>query len=361
MTSTKPSDSVRRRRIRRRPGAAPGTLIVDPAAPKPRIQVIAFGPDGFEERELARLEEVSPYVGRRPVVWINADGLGDAEVVQALSDIFGIHRLALEDVVHTDQRPKVEEFDNHLFVVARMPQGQEGATEQVSMFVGSNYVLTFQETAGDCFDPIRERIRAARTRITGSGPDYLAYALLDALVDSFFAVVEPIGGRLDRLEELVLERPDRVTVEEIQNLKALLNGLRRVAIPNRDVTRALLREDTEFISSRTQTYVRDVNDHAIQIVDAIESYREACSDLMGVYLSSLSNKMNEIMKVLTIIATIFIPLSFVAGIYGMNFNAEESPWNMPELNWYLGYPFAIGLMLAIVLGFVVYFRRKNWL
>jgi magnesium transporter len=361
MTDTKFPETARRRRIPRKPGVAPGTLHVDPAAPKPRIRVMAFGPQGYEEHDAVRIEDAPAFVGRRAVTWINVDGLGDAAVVEALGDAFGIHRLALEDVVHTDQRPKVEEFDDHLLVIARMPFDREGDTEQVSMFVGSNYVLTFQETSGDCFDPIRARIRAARTRITASGPDYLAYALIDALVDSYFGVVEPIGERIDRLEEAVLERPDGATVQEIQELKGLLNGLRRAAVPNRDVTRALLREDTGFVSPRTRTYLRDANDHAVQIVEAVETYRDACSDLMGVYLSSLSNKMNEIMKVLTIIATIFIPLSFVAGVYGMNFNPERSPWNMPELNWPLGYPFALGLMLVIVVGFVVYFRRKGWL
>ena len=352
---------ARPRRIPRKPGAAPGTLNVDHHAPKPSIHIMAFGPEGSEEHDVTQATAVAGYVGRLPVTWINVDGLGDAGVIQALGDAFGIHRLALEDVVHTDQRPKVEEFENHLLVIARMPRGTAGATEQFSMFVGSNYVLTFQETAGDSFDPVRERIRSARTRIAGSGTDYLAYALIDALIDGYFGVVEPIGERLDRLEESVLERPAQATVEEIQNVKSLLNGLRRVALPNREVTRALLREDTEFVSPRSRTYLRDANDHATQIVEMVESYRELCSDLMGVYLSSLSNKMNEIMKVLTIIATVFIPLSFVAGIYGMNFNSELSPWNMPELSWYLGYPFAVGLMLAIAVGFFIYFRRKDWL
>jgi magnesium transporter len=357
-------DSVapaRTRRIPRKPGAAPGTLIVDRQAPKPSIHIMAFGPEGSEEHDVTQATAVVGYVGRRPVTWINVDGLGDADVIQTLGDAFGIHRLALEDILHTDQRPKLEEFGEHLFVIARMPMGKGGATEQFSMFVGSNYVLTFQETAGDSFDPVRERIRSARTRIAGSGPDYLAYALIDALIDSYFGVVEPIGERLDRLEKSVLDRPAQATVEEIQDLKSLLNGLRRVALANREVTRALLREDTELVSPRTRAYLRDANDHAIQIVEMLEGYRELCSDLMGVYLSSLSNKMNEIMKVLTIIATIFIPLSFVAGVYGMNFNSERSPWNMPELNWYLGYPLAVGLMLAIAIGFVVYFRRKRWL
>ena len=361
MATTEANPSSRRRRIPRKPGASPGTMLVDPDAPRPKIRVMAYGPEGSEEHDASRAGDARGYVGRTPVTWVNVDGLGDAGVVQALGDVFGIHRLALEDVVHTDQRPKVEEFEEHLFIVARMPRGTGGATEQLSMFVGSNYVLTFQESAGDSFDPVRDRIRAGKTRIASSGPDYLAYALLDALIDSYFGVVEPIGERLDRLEELALERPERATVEEIQELKALLNGLRRIAVPNREVTRALLREDTEFVSPRTRPYLRDANDHATQIVETVENYRELCSDLMGVYLSSLSNKMNEIMKVLTIIATIFIPLSFVAGIYGMNFNPERSPWNMPELNWYLGYPFAAGLMLAIVVGFVVFFRRKDWL
>jgi magnesium transporter len=234
-------------------------------------------------------------------------------------------------------------------------------TEQVSLFLGERFVLTFQEKPGDCLDCVRDRIRSGTGRIRQAGPDYLAYAVLDAVIDNFFPVLEGAGEYLEELEATVLSNPDEGTVSKIHGIKRQLLRLRRAVWPQREALNSMLREGTSLIAEDTKVYLRDSYDHTIQIIDLLENYREIASGLMDVYLSSVSNRMNEVMKVLTIFAAIFIPLTFIAGIYGMNFDPERSPWNMPELDWYLGYPFALGLMAAVGVGMLVYFRHKGWI
>jgi magnesium transporter len=344
------------------PGAAPGTLIVDPRAPKPVITVIAYGPDGFTEEHPSNLAALRAYLDRWPVTWINVDGLGDAGLLKSLGEMFHIHPLALEDVINVHQRAKVEPYQENQFIVARMVDLKEDVlTEQVSFFLGPNYVVTFQEKVGDCFDPVRERIRTPGHRIRAAGADFLCYSLLDAVMDAYYPILEQFGDRLDALQEEVLAKPTRTTVTLIHNAKRDLRTLRRAIWPLREVFNALYRDPVPLITADTRLYFRDCYDHTIQIIDLVETYREMASDLTDVYLSSVSQKMNEIMKVLTIIATIFIPLTFIVGIYGMNFNPDASPWNMPELNWRLGYPFALGLMAATVVVMLLFFRRKGWL
>jgi magnesium transporter len=282
-------------------------------------------------------------------------------VIERLGAMFGLHRLALEDVVTGWQRAKLDDYEDHLFIVGRMVEPDGASTEQLSLFLGKRFVLTFQERRGDCFDPVRQRIRSEGTRIRNAGPDYLVYALIDGIIDSYFPIVERIGDRLEALEAAVATAAERQTVIDIQEAKSTVIGLRRAIWPHRDLLAALLREEDETIAPRTKIYLRDCHDHAAQLMDLVESYREVCTDLVNVYLSSASHRLNEVMKVLTLIATIFMPLSFIAGIYGMNFDRQRSPWNMPELAWYLGYPFSLVLMLGVAVGFVFYFRRKGWL
>lgn len=350
--------------IRRRvpPGAPPGTLLADPDAVAPEVRLIAYGPDGLEEREIAAVEELEATPGALPVTWINVDGLADLALIKALGELFGLHRLALEDVVNVHQRPKVEEYEHHAFVVTRMIQSAAAPTgEQISMFLGDRFVLTFQERAGDCFEPVCERIREHRGQIRERGADYLAYALLDAVIDSCFPVLEEYGERIEALEAAVMTAPGEHHVPEIHAVKRELLGLRRTIWPQREMLSALARDSTAYISEPTQIYLRDCYDHTVQLMDLLESYREITSSLIDVYLSSVSARMNGIMKVLTIIATIFIPLGFIAGVYGMNFDRDVSPWNMPELGWVLGYPFALALMLLTALGLLGFFYRRNWL
>ncbi|MDF1524995.1 MAG: magnesium/cobalt transporter CorA [bacterium] len=344
------------------PGAVPGTLEVDPGAPFSKIHIIGCSPEEMEEKEIAESTELSAFMKAWPLTWVNVDGLGDSATLLELAEIFQIHKLALEDVVHVHQRSKVDVYDNNLFVVARMASVLNGAleTEQLSIFLGDGFIVTFQEREGDCLDPVRDRIRKGKGRIRRSGADYLAYAILDAVIDGWFPVLEDYGEKLEALEDSILEKPDSQTVSSIHRVKRDLLEIRRTVWPTRETVNSLMRE-TDFIQPETNLYLRDCYDHVIQIIDMVESYRDMASGLMEFYLSSVSNRMNEIMKVLTIIATIFIPLTFFAGIYGMNFNPDASPWNMPELNWKYGYLFFWAIIAVLGVTMLLFFRRMGWL
>lgn len=364
------SINARWRKFRRRtpPGASPGTIINDPSLPRPVMRVMAYGPGGCIEGECQSPDDAAALRGRHEVVWLNVDGLGDAATIMRIGELFGLHKLALEDVVHTHQRAKVEPYGDHLFVVCRevhvVDEPPHLETDQISMFLGPGFVVTFQEHAGDAFDPVRERIRKVKGRICYAGPDYLAYALLDAIIDSYFPVLERYGERLEALEDETIELAGkaggRETVAKIHAIKRDFLTLRRAVWPLREAISTLVREQSPQITDDTRMFMRDCYDHTVQLIDMLETYRETGSDLMEVYLSSVSNRLNEVMKVLTIISTIFIPLSFIAGIYGMNFNTRH-PMNMPELNWRLGYPWALMLMAGTAAVMLVFFWRRGWL
>jgi len=352
----------RRPRPRVRPGTSPGTLAIHPEASRLLISAIGFGPEDFVERRISEPGEIRSLLGRWPVVWVNVDGVGDAAALQQIAAIFGLHRLALEDIANLGQRPKVEEYEEHLFVVLRMVAPEpHGHTEQLGLFVGDGYLLSFQEYAGDCFDAVRERIRSGKGRMRHSGPDYLAYALIDAVLDSYFPVIEGIGDRMEQVERQVFSSPERSVVTEIQEIKTELRELRRASWPHRDVTQALLREDVPRISAATRIYLRDCHDHAVQVTEVIDSQREVAGELMSTYLSSVNNQLSEVMKFLTIVASVFIPLGFIAAVYGMNFDRKASRWNMPELGLELGYPGVLLLMVLVAGGLLMFFRRKKWL
>lgn len=351
-----------REKRRTPPGASPGTLSIDPLAPRPVISLIAYGPMEFTEQAIDDPQKIRDFLGRWPVVWINVDGLGNAEALSQIGTIFSLHRLALEDVVNVHQRAKVDEYADHLFIVARMVEkSAESGTEQLSIFLGANYVLTFQERAGDCFDPLRDRIRRSRGRVREAGADYLAYCILDGAIDDYFPTLEQYGERLEGLEDDIIAHPGRSCIARIHAIKRELLILRRAIWPLREAVNVLYREHTTIITEPTRLYLRDCYDHTIQVIDLLENHREIASDLMDVYLSSVSNRMNEVMKVLTVITTIFIPLTFIAGIYGMNFDPDSSPWNMPELRWRWGYPACMLIMAAIAAGLLISFRRRGWL
>jgi len=342
-------------------GAPPGTLISHPDAAPPVLRAIGYGADTIEEMEIASPGDLVGLRGRWPMLWIDATGVGDAEAVAAIGEVFGLHRLALEDVVNVHQRPKVEEYPESLFAVARMATlGERVDTEQVSVFLGPDWVLTFQERTGDVWEPVRERLRAGRGRIRAAGSDYLFYAILDAVVDGYYPVLEEFGARMEFLEEEVIDDPREDLVGVIHAARRDALALRQSVWPMREAMGQLYRDEFTLISSDTRIYLRDAYDHAIQVIDLLENYREMASALMDVYLSSVSHRMNEVMKVLTIIATIFIPLTFIAGIYGMNFDPEASPWSMPELGWYWGYPAVWAVMLVVAGGLVWFFKRKGW-
>ncbi|MCA9757361.1 MAG: magnesium/cobalt transporter CorA [Candidatus Eisenbacteria bacterium] len=359
----KPSKKGRqRRRLRVRPGAAPGTLLLDPTSPPPTIQVVAFGETELEETAIDSLDRIGDYVGRHPVTWVNVDGLGAIETLERLGAHFNLHPLVLEDIAHTNQRPKMEVYDGACFFIARMPvPAHPRHTEQISIVLGENYVLTFQEFPGDCFDPVRARVRAGRSRIRTAGPDYLVYALLDSILDSYFPLVDSYQDRLEEIEARILESLDEEIVHDLFDLRHELEPHRRIARSYREMFSYLVREEAPLIGSHTEVFFRDCLDHTSLLIELLDDARETGSGLLDLYMSSMGNRMNEIMKVLTITATIFIPMTFVAGIYGMNFNQDASPLNMPELSWYWGYPFAWFLMLALAGGLLVYFRKKRWI
>lgn len=339
----------------------PGTLATDPGAPVSRLSVVAYGPTGYVERECTTPDDAASEVGKHAVVWINVDGLGDAATITRLGELLDLHKLALEDVVNTHQRAKVETYGEQVFIVVREAMFADRLEmDQVSLFIARDFVVTFQEHRGDAFDPVRDRIRKSKGRIRQERSDYLAYALIDALIDAYFPVLEKYGERLEALEDETIERASRETVAAIHDIKREFLALRRAIWPAREAIGTIIREDLPNIRPDTKVFFRDCYDHLVQLIDMLETYRETGGDLMEVYLSSVSNRMNEIMKVLTIISTIFMPLSFVAGVYGMNFDTRH-PLNMPELVWKYGYLFALGLMGSIVLGMLVYFYRRGWL
>ncbi len=359
------SQRRRRKPFARRtpPGAAPGTLVADPNAAPTQIEVIAYGPDGIDECEGRNLDRVARLRKEYPVVWVNVDGLADVKVVEEIGKMFGLHALALEDVLHVHQRSKVEHYPNNLYVVARMLNPlAKLETEQLSLFLGEGFIVTFQEVPGDCLNPIRERLRCNRGRIRQQGPDYLAYSILDAVIDAFFPLLEQIGEELDRLEEQVLTNADLNTnIADIHAIKNDLILVRRAIWPQREAINMLVRDPSAFVKDETRLFLRDCYDHTVQIIDLLEMYREVSSGLMDLYVSAVSNRMNEVMKVLTIIATIFIPLTFIVGIYGMNFDPDSSPWNMPELRMYFGYPTVWIVMAIVTVAMVIFFRKQGWL
>ena len=349
---------------RTEPGASPGQVIPDPTHSQPTIHVIAWGPSGLVEQDAPDIAAAHQFVSRSTLTWINVEGLGDAGTIERAGELFRLHRLALEDTVNVHQRAKVEDYGEVMFIVLRMVGCQERcSTEQISIFVGPNWVLTFQEgTPGDSFDRVRARLReGGRIRQLGSG--YLAYALMDAVIDAYYPVLEVYAERLDELEDSVLDPRNARVMDKLHDVKADLLILRRAIWPLRDAMSMLAREETERFAPEIRPYLRDCYDHVVQVVDLIETYRELTADLRDLHMSSLSNRINETMRVLTIISTIFIPLTFIAGIYGMNFDYGEGtrPLNMPELYWYWGYPACLVAMTAVAVAMVAYFYRQGWI
>jgi magnesium transporter len=344
------------------PGAPPGTLVAPPDSLPPRITVIAYRPDEFVEEEIEDVEAIADYLDAWPVTWVNVDGFGDIKTIEQVGEIFGVHGLALEDVLNIRHRPKLEEYDDHLFVVTRMADmGERFAHEQMSLILGPNYVVTFQERPGDCLDPVRQRLRAKRGQFKSYGPDYLAYTIIDAVIDGYFPALEQLGELLEEIEEEIIADPTKQSMAKVQTIRHDLSSLRRSILPQQELLGALVRNEHELVSERTRLHLRDAYDHAVRIVDLVESFREVSFGLSDLYMSSVSNRMNDVMRVLTIMASIFIPLTFVAGIYGMNFDPDASPLNMPELSWYWGYPAALVVMVVIAVGMSYYFHRKGWI
>jgi magnesium transporter len=341
-------------------GLPPGTLvhIGEKKLPEAQITVLHYTETDIEERTLKSVEECRPYREKRAVTWLDVDGVHDIQIIEALGEQFGLHPLLLEDIANTTQRPKLDDYDDHILVVTKMlrysEDQEEVTTEQISLVLGSNYVISFQEAAGDVFDNVRERIRAGKGRIRRMGADYLAYALLDAVVDGYFGILDAMGETLDSLEEELVDEPRRESLEDIHNLRRQIVSLRRSLWPLRETLSRMGRRESHLIAEATTLYIRDVYDHTVQAIDTVEVQRDVVAAMLELYLSSISNRMNEVMKVLTIIATVFIPVTFVASIYGMNFAF------MPELRHPLGYPITLLGMLIVSIVMLVYFWRRGW-
>ena len=342
-------------------GLAPGTLVYigEQKIDQIRITLIDYDKKGFQEKKIENIEECFPFKDKPTITWINIDGLHDTCIIEKIGKHFDLHPLVLEDILNTGQRPKFEDLDKYIFVVGKMmyydDQENETKTEQISFILGQNFVISFQEKLGDVFDPIRERIRQAKGRIRKEKADYLLYALLDSIVDNYFIILEKVGDKIENLEEIVVKSPEPASLQTIHALKREMIFLRKSVWPLREVINNLGKTDSKLIQSSINIYLRDIYDHTIQIIDTVETFRDMLSGLHDTYLSSISNKMNEIMKVLTIFAAIFIPLTFIAGIYGMNFQF------MPELSWRWGYFAVWGVILTVGITMIIYFKKKKWL
>ena len=324
-----------------------------------KLSVISYDQVILQEKEINKVEEVSSFRNKPSVTWLNIDGVHQIEILEQVGKHFGLHPLVLEDIASTGQRPKMEDFEDYIFVVLRMlrfdEKENETKTEQISLLLGSDFVVSFQEKEGDVFDSIRERIRNNKGRIRKMGADYLAYALIDAIVDNYFMILEKLGETIEEIEEKLVTKPTSETLHTLHDLKREMVFLRKSVWPLREVINRLERSESPLINKSTFVYLRDVYDHTIQVMDAVETFRDMLSGMLDIYLSSVSNRMNEVMKVLTVIATIFIPLTFVAGIYGMNFR------HMPELEQTWSYPAVLILMLGVAILMIIYFRRKKWM
>ena len=353
------------------PGSAPATLTTYAKSSRaPVITLIEYDAKTLEERQIANVAELLPHLDNRKVTWINIDGMGDVAALTALGEKFKLHPLALEDVLHVGQRPKTELFDEYLFIVAHMVYRDEGEKlcgEQVSMFLGDNFLITVQEEAKfDVFNPVRERLRGGRGKMRKAKADYLAYALLDSIVDHYYPVLECLGNGIADVEEALLERPSRASAHTLHQYKRTLTQLRRYVWPIRDVVNALLHDSSGRIADSTKVFFRDCYDHTVQLMDLVESYRDVTSGLMDLYLSSVGLRTNEIVRILTVITAIFIPLTFIAGVYGMNFQPDAPaqrtlPWNMPELYHPWGYVGVMIFMAVIAIVQLLIFWRKKWL
>lgn len=342
-------------------GLAPGSLVYVGDKEKNPITVTLFDykSEHFVEKKINNLDELVTYKASDTISWINIDGVHDVNILESMGKLFDIHPLTLEDILNTNQRPKVDEYPDYLYIVLRMffleEKDKSLKNEQVSLILTKNFVITFQEDAGDVFDPVRERIKKPGTKMREYGTDYLSYALIDAIVDSYFHILEKLGEEVESLEDNIVLNPTKNDIQTIHLLRREMILLRRAIWPLREVIATLQRNEIDFIDEKTQVYLRDVYDHTIQVVDTIESYRDMIVGMLDTYLSSTSNKLNEVMKVLTIISTMFIPLTFLAGVYGMNFKS------FPELGYDWMYPWGFwAFTLILIIGMFVYFKHKKW-
>lgn len=340
-------------------GAPPGTLFYNGEVRTDRIKItlIEYNETEFFEEEFYDLSDCLSYVKPNMVKWINVEGLHETDLVEKIGKIYNVHPLTMEDIVHVDQRPKFEDYEHYVVAIMKMISYSDKVNaEQLAIILCENTVISFQEPhGGDAFDIIRTRLRQAKGRVRKLGADYLAYALMDAVVDCYFTAIEKIGDKIEEIEEDIIDASDKKSLLELYHLKREMIYLRKQVWPMRDMINNMIRSETTLINPTSDIYLRDLSDHVTRIIDTVETYRDLLSGIMDIYLSTNANKMNEVMKVLTIMSSIFIPVTFIAGVYGMNFD------NMPELHTQNGYFMTWGVMLTVIVGLVIYFKRKKWM
>ncbi len=348
-------------------GLKPGAVVFvgEKKVEQVKIKIIDYDDTNLNESEPVSIEECFPFRDTPTVTWINIDGLHEEHLVEKIGRHFSMHPLVLEDIVHTGQRPKLEVSDDYIFIILKMLYSDKDngdiISEQVSIIFGKNFVISFQEQEGDVFHLVRDRLKKTVPRVRFMSADYLAYTLIDAIVDHYFIALEEIGAKVEAMEDVLIDNPKPRDLENIHDLKRQLISMRKSTWPLREVIGGLERMESSFVKDTTRPYIRDLYEHTVQVIDTVETFRDMVSGLLDIYLSSVSNKMNEVMKVLTIIATIFIPLGFLAGVYGMNFDTSISPFNLPELRFPYGYIMFWGMAILIGGGLFIFFKKKKWL
>jgi magnesium transporter len=351
-------------RTRRSPvGASPGTLIADPSARRTELTLTLIAPDECKTINNAGMEDVVGSLDQWPVIWLDCTGLANIQLIEEIGKVFGLHPLALEDVVNTGQRPKVDFYDDHAFVALSMIDDLATQRyEQISVFFSKNFVITFQEREGDPFDPVRKRIESSKpNRLRTRAADYLAYALIDAIVDSYFAPIEACSDEAEKVESEMLRAPQKQQMHQLQQMRRTINVLKGVLWPLRDALAALVRNEVPYVKGETKVFFNDTLDHAIRLIQMVETERDTVTGLIEMHLSLSQARTNEVISLLTIVSAIFIPLTFLVGVWGMNFDPDTSPWNMPELRSYYGYPAALVFMFLVAVAMFGYFKWKKWL
>lgn len=353
--------------IRKKHGMSPGTLIFtgEQKVEKITIEIFQYNHSTLIEKKIDNIDELKEAIKSNTIAWINISGLHEVDKLEKIGEMFNINPLVMEDILNIEHAPKLDDHEEYIFMIAKMldynSKTRRISVEQVSFILGKNYLLTFQENDGDVFDHIRERIRQAKGRIRKFGADYLMYRLLDSIVDTYVVILLQLDELIENIEDELLDDPNKGTLEDIYHFRKQVNKLRRSVVPLKEIIYTIEKEIPPLINKSILIFIKDLGDHVKSSIDSLESYKEQINNMIEIYRSSSGLKLNEILKVLTIISTIFIPLSFIVGVYGMNFNTSISPYNMPELNWFFGYPAIMGFMILIVVMQLIIFRKKDWI
>jgi len=352
---------------RKKRGMSPGSLVFtgEQKIEKIKIDIFQYNQTSIIEKKIDDADELKELLNPQTILWINICGLHDVDKLERVRGMFNINPLVLEDILNVNHSPKLEEHEDYIFLICKSlyynTENKEISAEHVSFILGKNYLITFQETEGDEFDPIRERLRGAKGRIRKLGADYLMYRLLDSIVDNYSVILLQLDEIVENFEDVLLDKPNQDTIEEIYQFRKEINKLRRSVVPLKEVVYIMIKDIQPLIQKSNMIFIKDLEDHIKNAVDSVENSKEQINSMIEIYRSSIQLKLNEILKVLTIISTIFIPLTFIVGVYGMNFNSDNSPFNMPELNWYFGYPVILGFMFLVALALLIIFRKKRWI